>query len=125
MISLLLPVHAGCAVISIALFIWRGLMMWIGRPLKSRFFRRTLPDSIDTVLLSCGVLMAFLIGISPLESDWMAAKIIGLVVYIILGAFALNYARKRWVKRACFIAAVTVYVYILAVAKTMSITPWM
>jgi len=124
MISILFPVHAGCAVISIALFIWRGFMMWIGKPLKARFLRRTLPDSVDTVFLFSGIAMAFILEISPLDSHWLAAKIGGLLAYIVLGAVALKYGRSRVVKRFSFIAALCVFAYVVAVARTMQVMPW-
>ncbi|ATX81519.1 putative membrane protein SirB2 [Mariprofundus ferrinatatus] len=124
MISVLFPVHTGCALISISLFVWRGVMMWIGRPLKVRFFRRTLPDSVDTVFLFSGIGMAFILGISPLDSHWLAAKIGGLLAYILLGAVALKYGRRRVVKRSCFVAALCVFAYVVAVARTTNAMPW-
>lgn len=124
MISILFPLHTGCALISLSLFIWRGLMMWIGRPLKLHFFRRTLPDSVDTVFLASGIGMAFLLEISPLDSHWLAAKICGLLAYIVLGAVALTYGRSRWLKRTSFIAALCTFAYVVAVARTMQMMPW-
>ncbi|ATX80176.1 putative membrane protein SirB2 [Mariprofundus aestuarium] len=124
MISILFPVHAGCALISVSLFIWRGAMMWIGRPLKNSFLRRTLPDSVDTVFLTSGILMAFVLEISPLDSHWLAAKIGGLLAYIVLGAVALKYGRRKWLKRTCFIAALCVFAYVATVARTMQVLPW-
>ena len=125
MISSILPLHAACALISIALFIWRGLAMWLNRPLKNRFLRRVLPDSVDTLFLASGIVMTFLMGLSPLESQWLAAKIGGLLIYIILGAIALNYGRSMWLKRGSFIAALCVFAYVLAVAtRTVSPLPW-
>jgi len=124
MTAILLQVHAGCALISISLFIWRGLMMWIKRPLKHPMLRRALPDSVDTVFLASGMIMAFLLGVSPLESDWLAAKIGGLLGYIVLGAVALKYGRSMWLKRVCFIAAVCLFAYVVAVARTLNPLPW-
>ncbi|NWF36601.1 SirB2 family protein [Mariprofundus sp. KV] len=124
MISILFPIHAGCAVISISLFLWRGVMMWVGRPLKSRFLRRTLPDSVDSLLLAAGIIMAFLLDISPLDSHWLAAKIGGLLLYIVLGAVALKYGRGRVVKRGCFIAAVATFAYLMLLARGMVAVPF-
>ncbi len=98
--------------------------MWIDRPLTSRLFRRTLPDSVDTLFLISGIGMAFVLGVSPLESGWLAAKIIALLIYIGLGEVALRFGSSSWMKRCCFVAAIVVFVYIVAVAKTMEIVPW-
>jgi len=124
MISVLLPVHISCALISLSLFIWRGIMVWLKRPLKTRLLRRVLPDSVDTLFLASGIIMAFLMGISPLESTWLAAKIVGLLVYIVLGAIALNYGRSAWIKHVSFVAALCVFAYVVAVAKAMDPLPW-
>lgn len=124
MISILLPIHASCALISIALFIWRGMMMWIGKPVKNRFLRRTLPDGVDTVLLTAGILMAFILGISPLDSPWLAAKIAALLAYIAFGAIALNYGRSRVVKRFSFVVALGLFGYLILVARSMQAWPF-
>ncbi len=124
MISVLLQVHVACALISIALFLWRGLAMWIRRPVKQRFLRRTLPDSADTLFLASGVVMAFLLGVSPLEFEWLAAKVVGLLIYIVLGIVALRGGNMR-VKRISFIAALCIFAYIAAVAHARNPLPWM
>jgi len=123
MISMLLPVHVGCALISISMFIWRGIAMWIRQPIKHPFLRRTLPDSVDTLFLFTGVMMAFLLGVSPLEADWLAAKLVGLLMYTLLGFVALR-SGNIVVKRSGFIAALCVFAYIVAVAHTKSPLPW-
>jgi len=99
-------------------------MMWVGRPLKRRFLRRTLPDTIDTLFLASGIIMAFLLEISPLDSHWLAAKIGGLLLYIVLGAVALKYGRSRVVKRGCFIAAVATFAYLMMLARGMVAVPF-
>jgi len=124
MISVLLPVHVGCALISISMFIWRGGAMWIRRPIIHPFLRRTLPDSVDTLFLLTGVMMVFLLGVSPLEADWLAAKLICLVIYTLLGFVALR-GGNIILKRSSFIAALCVFAYIVAVAHARSPLPWM
>jgi len=124
MISILLPIHISCALISLSLFIWRGIMMWLNRPLKKRLLRRVLPDTVDTLFLASGIIMAFLMGVSPLESTWLAAKIAGLLVYIVLGSVALHYGRSVWIKHVSFVAALCVFAYVVAVAKAMDPMPW-
>lgn len=98
-------------------------MMWIGRPLKHRFLRRTLSDTIDTLFLASGIIMAFLLDISPLDSHWLATKIGGLLLYIVLGAVALKYGRGKLVKRGCFIAAVATFAYLVLLARGMVAVP--
>lgn len=99
--------------------------MWVRRPLTHRLLRRTLPDSVDTLFLATGITMAFLLDISPLEFDWLAAKIGGLLLYVALGIVALKYGHVMWLKRSCFVASLCVFSYVIAVAHTMNPLPWM
>jgi len=124
MIQYLLPLHVLCIVISLLLFIWRGLSMWVGKPLTTLLWRRTVPDKVDTLLLASGIGMAFLLSISPLDTSWLAAKIGGLLAYILLGVIALKDDLNPRLKRCCFIAALGMFAYIIAVARTMSPIPW-
>ena len=124
MLEIILPVHMSCAILSLTLFIWRGTMMWIGRPLQKKMWRRTLPDGVDTLLLVTGITMAVLIGASPMADSWLAAKLIALLVYIGLGTVAFRFGRTMLVKRASFVAALAVFGYIVSVARTMQPWPW-
>ena len=124
MIEIVLPIHMSCAVLSLVLFIWRGSMMWIGRPLEKKIWRRTLPDGVDTLLLASGITMAVLIGASPMADSWLAAKLIALLVYIGLGMVAFRFGHTRLVKRGSFLAALVVFGYIVSVARTMQPWPW-
>jgi len=124
MIQYLLPLHMICIVISLLLFIWRGVSMWTGKPLTTLLWRRTVPDKVDTLLLASGIGMAFALGISPLDSGWLAAKLGGLLAYISFGIVALKDTLNPRLKRCCFIAALGMFAYIVAVARTMSPMPW-
>ena len=124
MIDIVLPFHMSCAALSLTLFLWRGTMMWIGRPLERKLWRRYLPDSVDTLLLASGITMAVLIEASPLADSWLAVKLIALLVYIGLGSVAFRFGRTRLVKRGSFIAALVVFGYIVSVARTMQPWPW-
>lgn len=124
MLEMILPIHMGCAVLSLSLFVWRGAMMWIGRPLQRKLWRRSVPDAVDTLLLISGITMAVLIGASPASDSWLAAKLIALLVYIGLGTVAFRFGRTVMVKRASFIAALAVFAYIVAVARSMQPWPW-
>ena len=121
--SYLLPIHVSCVVISILLFGWRGVAMWIEQPLSNKYYRRILPDTVDAVLLISGISLAITLDYSPLEQAWLAAKIGGLLTYIVFGAIALKYGRSLAVKRIFFIAALCMAAYIVAVARTLQVLP--
>ena len=110
-------VHVGSVVLSGAGFIARGALMLRGSPLLRARFVRVAPHVVDTVLLASAVWLAWLMRVSPLDG-WIAAKILGLLAYIVLGTIALKRGRTPRVRAAAFAAALAVFAYIVTVALT-------
>jgi uncharacterized membrane protein SirB2 len=54
----------------------------------------------------------------PFVHEWLTAKVVLLVVYIVLGSFALGRGRTRGIRTACCIAAVVVFAAIYRIART-------
>jgi uncharacterized membrane protein SirB2 len=69
--------------------------------------------SIDIVLLTA----AMMLRMYPFVHSWLTVKVVLLVVYIVLGSFALKRGRTRAVRASCFVAALLVYASIVAVAR--------
>jgi len=120
----LLPLHVTLVVVSLLLFVWRGARMWRGRPACGRLLHRILPDSVDTLLLGSGVLLAYALHVAPWQDAWLAAKLIAIVLYILLGFIAFRHRGSVWINRTSFIIALMTVVYIVAVAHTMQPWPW-
>ena len=93
-------------------------------PYRSAWVRgrvaKTLPHGVDTVLLLSAVLLAWMLRLSPGATPWLAAKIIGLVVYIGLGMLALRPGRPVRVRALAWIAALLTFAWIVSVALTKS-----
>jgi uncharacterized membrane protein SirB2 len=53
----------------------------------------------------------------PFVHSWLTAKVVLLVVYIVLGSFALKRGRSTTVRTACFVAAVGVFAAIVMIAR--------
>jgi uncharacterized membrane protein SirB2 len=77
-----------------------------------------MPHVVDTVLLASAVVLAWQLRLSPLAAPWLAAKIIGLVVYIALGMVALRFGRTLRTRATALAAAVAVFAWIVSVAFT-------
>lgn len=125
MLQIILPIHMSCAVISLLLFSWRGLVMWRQQLVQQHLWRRTVPDTVDTLLLISGISMAVLLDIAPWETGWLAAKLIALLSYIGLGTVAFRFGRTLLIKRISFIAALFAFAYIVSVARSMEPWPWL
>ncbi len=118
---LLKTLHVTCAVLSGAGFTLRGFWMWTGHRWHGRPATRTLPHLVDTLLLGSAVAMVWSAGLSPLAQPWLAAKIVALIAYVVLGAIALRgAARSR--RGLALVGALAVYAYIVAVATSHSPT---
>lgn len=114
--------HMGCAFLSIAGFTLRGYWMLIDSPLLRRRPAKVLPHMIDTLLLASAVGMLFIWQLSPLQSGWLIAKIIALLVYIGLGMVALRFGKSRKTRVNAWLLALLAAAYIVSVAYSKS--PW-
>ncbi len=114
-------IHVGCALLSISGFTIRGiLMMRESAMLQKRLFKIA-PHIIDTLLLGSAIWMAVQYGLSPGDNPWLMAKIIALLVYIGLGTVALKRGKTKQVRIIAWLAALSVFAYIVAVAVTKSV----
>jgi uncharacterized membrane protein SirB2 len=109
-------VHVGSVVLSGAGFVARGALMLRASPLLQARFVRVAPHVVDTVLLASAVWLAWLMRLSPFVDGWIAAKVLGLLAYIVLGTIALKRGRTLRVRAAAFAAALAVFAYIVSVA---------
>jgi len=116
--------HAGSAVLSIAGFAARGALMLMESPILHKRFVRVAPHVVDTVLLASALWLAWFLGQVPFVHAWITAKLLGLVLYIVLGVFALRRGRTKAQRAAAFAAALATAAYIVAVALTRDPTPW-
>jgi uncharacterized membrane protein SirB2 len=109
--------HVTCVLASGAGFLLRGLLMLAGRPLRKRWLR-ILPHVIDTLLLGSAIALAVISHQYPFVQPWLTAKVIALVAYIGCGTMALKRGKSRAARAAFFVAALLIYVDIVAVALT-------
>lgn len=110
--------HLACVSASIALFVARGLGVTAQQAWPMRPFWRRLSVAIDTPLLLAGLGLWALLGYHPLQQAWLGAKLSLLVVYIVLGSFALKRGRTRRRRLLCFAAALVAVALMLASALT-------
>lgn len=118
--------HVLTVLLSGLLFAFRGLGVLAGYP--ERYMAagwRYTSYAIDTVLLMTGVGLAMRWHLSPLEQPWLAAKLLLLVVYILLGSFALKRGRTPGVRGTCYLLAMTLYLWMIGVALRHDPLSWL
>jgi uncharacterized membrane protein SirB2 len=111
-------IHQSALTLSILGFLARGLGMLADSDWVRDRAARTLPHIVDTILLISGVTLAWQLRLSPTAAPWLAAKLVGLVVYIGLGMVALRRGRTKRQRTVAWIAALVTFGYIVSVALT-------
>lgn len=111
-------VHQGAVALSLTGFFVRGAASLAGSRWVGGRVAKTLPHVVDTVLLLSALAMAWMLRLSPAGAPWLAAKIVGLVAYIVLGAIALRPGRPGRIRAAAWLAALFVAAWIVSVAIT-------
>jgi len=115
--------HVTCAALSLGLFLLRGWWMVSNPARLQQRWVRIVPHVIDTVLLASAIALMFIIRQWPFYQDWLTAKVIGLVIYIVLGTIALKRGRTLRVRLVAFFSAVAVFLWIVATARLHA--PWL
>jgi uncharacterized membrane protein SirB2 len=116
--------HMLCAILSILLFVFRGSLKLQGSEMLRNKLLRIVPHVIDTVLLASAIGLAVLSAQYPFVQPWLTVKVIGLVIYIALGLMVMRFAQSQPVRLVCFVLAILVFGYILAVARTRMPLPF-
>lgn len=116
--AVLRAIHVGSAMLSITGFAARGVLMLRESPLIASRFARIAPHIVDTVLLASALWLAWLTHQYPVAQPWLTAKLVALVAYIVLGAFALRYGHSLRMRAYAFMLAMATVLYIVSVALT-------
>ena len=114
--KLLIHLHVITAVISLLLFLFRGVwVLRLGQHNRPRWMK-WLPHVNDTMLFILGIALMLTIQQYPVVNAWLTAKLAALLIYILLGMVVMKWA-KQW--RSQFIAwlsALVVFAYMVGVA---------
>lgn len=109
--------HIAAVAVSGGLFCIRGLgraadATWaMAAPLRYASY------CIDTVLLGAAIALSVIVHQYPFVHGWLTAKVVLLVVYIVLGTFALKRGRTQPIRIVCWLAALGVFALILSIAR--------
>ena len=110
--------HVISVLSSIALFMFRGGLMFADSRLLFHPLVKFSPHVVDTLLLTSALWLMSLVHQYPFAHDWLTVKVILLGVYIVLGSFALKRGRNKFQRGLFFIRALLVIFFILTVART-------
>lgn len=115
-------IHIAAVLTSGALFFLRGLVLHLGGKWAMAAPLRYLSYTIDTILLTAALMLATILHQYPFVQGWLTMKVLLLIVYVVLGTFALKRASTRKARVLFWFAALGVYAFIISVARAHH--PW-
>ena len=110
-------VHILAVCLSGGLYALRGLGVLAGMRWPQVAFVRYLSYSIDTVLLTAALMLVTILPGALFANGWLTAKLVLLVVYVVLGVFALRRGRSPTIRAVCYVAALLVFATIFGIAR--------
>lgn len=109
--------HIGLVLTSGSLFAARGLGVLLGAQWAMASGVRRLSYSLDTALLAAALLLLYILDLNPFAVAWLGTKIALLLLYIVLGTFALKRARTPRMRLVFYIASLLCFAFMLTVAR--------
>ncbi len=118
-------VHIACIIASGLLFLLRGSLVLAGKQQVAMLAPlRFLSYGIDTILLSAALMLLTILPHAMFANGWLTVKLALVVLYIALGSLVLKLGRTTRARVLSFIAALTVYLTIVAIARTHDPMGW-
>jgi uncharacterized membrane protein SirB2 len=119
-------VHVASIIASGMLFLLRGSLVLAGKERIAMLAPlRFLSYGIDTVLLSAALMLLTILPHAMYANGWLAVKLTLVVVYVVLGTLALKRGRTARVRAFSFVAALGIYLTIIAIARTHDPMGWL
>lgn len=117
--------HISVAILSGALFAFRGGFVQAGATWPMVAPLRYLSYAIDTIIVATALALLTVLPASVYANGWLALKLVLLVIYIVLGSVALKRGRTRRGRLIAFGTAILTYLAMLSVARTHHpLGPW-
>jgi uncharacterized membrane protein SirB2 len=107
--------HLGLVALSGSLFALRGAAVLAGARWPLRIGWRIASVVIDTMLFTAGLTLWAVLSLNPWRDHWLAAKLLLLVLYVVLGTWALRRARRASTRAVAFAAALLVFATMLGI----------
>lgn len=83
------------------------------------------PHLVDTVLLAAGVTLMVMLRAWPMQHPWLAAKLVGLVAYSVIGTLAAKRGRTPTIRAISSLRAIAIFVYIAGAAMNHHPLSWL
>lgn len=120
----ILTTHQLAVTLSVALFIARGIGVATQQGWPMLRLWRTASVLIDVILLSSGIMLWTMLSYNPVRQSWLGIKMLLLVLYIVLGSFALKRGKTASSRMLFFVASLLCVFTIVSIALTREPLGW-
>ncbi len=110
-------VHVFAVLASGALFTLRGAFLLAGARWPMAAPWRYFSYLVDTVLVTAAAMLVTILPAAMFANGWLTAKLVLLLVYIVLGSFALKRARTARGRALAYAVALAVFACMLGIAR--------
>ncbi|QDA58195.1 SirB2 family protein [Thermomonas aquatica] len=117
--------HMSVALLSGALFALRGAFALGGARWPQALPVKLLSYGIDTALLTAALMLLTILPWAMFANGWLAAKLVLVVVYVVLGVFAMRPGRSQRTRALCYIAALLVFAQVYGIARAHNPLGWL
>ena len=109
--------HVFIALLSGAIFAVRGAFVLAGARWPQALPVKWLSYAVDTALLTAAPMLLTILPWAMFSNGWLLAKVMLIVVYVVLGVFALRRGRTRRTRTLCYVLALLAFASIYGVAR--------
>lgn len=115
-------VHIVAVTFSGSLFALRGAGILLGKRWPQSAPVRYLSYTIDTILLTAALMLLTILPGAMFANGWLAVKLSLVVMYVVLGVFALRRGRTPRTRATCYFLALLTFIAIVGIARRHH--PW-
>ncbi|MGV8940973.1 MAG: SirB2 family protein [Lysobacter sp.] len=114
--------HIAMALASGTIFALRGAGVLAGMRWPHWLAVRWTSYTVDTALLTAAMMLLTILPGAMFANGWLTAKLLLLVVYVVLGMYAIKRGRTRLAKAGFYVAALLSFAMVYSIARAHS--PW-
>ena len=117
--------HILLALLSGAIFALRGAFAMAGMRWPQALPVKWLSYTIDTCLLTAALMLLTILPWAMFANGWLLTKIVLIVVYVVLGVFAMRPGRRQRTRALCYAVALLVFATIYGIARAHHPLGWL
>ena len=117
--------HILLALLSGAIFALRGAFALAGMRWPVALPVKWLSYTIDTCLLTAALMLLTILPWAMFANGWLLTKIVLIVVYVVLGVFAMRPGRRQRTRALCYAVALLVFATIYGIARAHHPLGWL